>query len=141
MSKLRFTCLAFALAQSISATAATDIAITPTFDTAFRWSVQASAAAAQINPKIELRRGDTYVFDVTTSASHPFWINTQAGTGTAFAYTSPSLSANGVSAPSTITFTVPADAPDQLFYNCEFHGTMSGVLDIPLFKDGFEASP
>ena len=30
----------------------------------------------------------------------------------------------------TITFTVPTDAPNTLYYNCEFHGSMTGMITI-----------
>ena len=29
-----------------------------------------------------------------------------------------------------LTFAVPASAPPQLFYNCEFHSSMTGTLNI-----------
>ncbi|MGK0254743.1 MAG: hypothetical protein ACI9OE_002251 [Mariniflexile sp.] len=30
----------------------------------------------------------------------------------------------------TFTFMVPANAPNTLYYNCEFHGSMTGTLSI-----------
>ena len=29
-----------------------------------------------------------------------------------------------------ITFTVPADAPDTLFYNCQYHEAMTGIIYV-----------
>lgn len=118
---------------------ASDFVIAPTFDTPFRWSVQTGDNSPQINPKLELLRGRTYSIDVEASTTHPFWINTVNSTGSGSAYSGAGLSANGVTTSTTITFTVPNGAPDQLFYKCASHETMSGVIDIPLFKDGFEA--
>jgi Leucine-rich repeat (LRR) protein len=109
---------------------ASDFAISPTFDTAFRWSVQAGGNPAQINPSLQLHRGLSYSIDVNASAMHPFWINTVDTTGSGAAYAGTGLSANGVNSPATITFVVPSDAPNQLFYNCGNHSTMSGVIEI-----------
>jgi hypothetical protein len=36
-----------------------------------------------------------------------------------------------------LTFDVPQDAPDSLFYNCGVHTTMAGAIDVVIFKDGF----
>lgn len=79
------------------------------------------------NPDITLQRGQTYTFTIN-APGHPFYINTAQGTGTANAYDS-GVTNNGV-ASGNVTFTVPDDAPDQLFYNCEFHSSMTGVLTI-----------
>jgi hypothetical protein len=74
-----------------------------------------------------LTRGTTYVFAVT-SPGHPFDIKTSPVTGTADQFT------EGVTGEETtsgnLTFTVPADAPSTLYYQCEVHSTMSGVLQI-----------
>ena len=96
------------------------------------YSVTSSGSSAyvingQSNPLLELVRGETYVFDIDASG-HPFWIKDQAITGTSGAYN------NGVTNNGTdngkIEFTVPMDAPDQLVYICQFHGSMLGDFDI-----------
>jgi len=114
-----------------------DFAIAPTFDTALRWSVQATGGTPQINPTLHLARGSTYVFDVSASAVHPFFINTSDATGSSASYAGTGLSANGVTTQTAITFAVPADAPDQLFYNCGNHSSMAGRIDISIFRDSF----
>jgi hypothetical protein len=81
----------------------------------------------QSNPLLELVRGQTYVFDVDATG-HPFWIKDQAVTGTGGAYND-GVSNNGA-ANGKIEFTVPMDAPDQLVYICQFHGSMLGDIDI-----------
>ncbi len=81
----------------------------------------------QSNPLLELVRGQTYVFDVD-APGHPFWIKDQAVTGTGGAYND-GVSNNGASN-GKIEFTVPMDAPDQLVYICQFHGSMLGDFDI-----------
>jgi hypothetical protein len=79
------------------------------------------------NPNFTFKRGSTYIFDMNASG-HPFYINTARGTGTANAYNS-GVTGNGA-VDTAITFTVPADAPDTLYYNCEFHSSMSGIITI-----------
>ena len=79
------------------------------------------------DPNFTLKRGETYVFSVNTPG-HPFLIKSVQGTGTGDAFNE-GVSNNGAST-GEITFTVPQNAPDKLFYNCEFHGSMTGILVI-----------
>lgn len=79
------------------------------------------------NPDLTLVRGETYTFTVNASG-HPFYINETQGTGTANAYNN-GVTNNGVQS-GTVTFTVPNDAPSTLFYNCQFHGSMTGTITI-----------
>jgi plastocyanin len=79
------------------------------------------------NPSLTLQRGKTYTFTVNTPG-HPFYINSVQGTGTANAYND-GVTNNGASS-GTITFTVPSNAPNTLFYNCEFHSSMTGAITI-----------
>ncbi|MEM8763816.1 MAG: hypothetical protein AAGD88_08385 [Bacteroidota bacterium] len=80
-----------------------------------------------VNPDLTLTRGETYEFNVD-APGHPFIIKSIQGTGTGNAFNN-GVTDNGI-ADGTITFTVPNDAPDTLFYNCEFHGSMTGTLSI-----------
>jgi Cu/Zn superoxide dismutase len=79
------------------------------------------------NPDFTFRRGSTYTF-IVNAPSHPFLINSAQGTGTANTYNLGVTNNGAVSG--TITFTVPSDAPDTLFYNCEFHASMTGTITI-----------
>ncbi len=79
------------------------------------------------NPALTLKRGATYTFTIN-SPGHPFYIKDVKGTGKANAY-STGVTGNGATN-GTVTFTVPNDAPDTLYYNCEFHALMTGVLTI-----------
>jgi hypothetical protein len=81
----------------------------------------------QPDPGITLVRGTTYTFNVTASG-HPFFIKTVAGAGEANQFNT-GVTNNGVQV-GTLTFTVPASAPAQLFYQCSVHGAMSGVITI-----------
>lgn len=79
------------------------------------------------NPTLRLVRGFTYTFNLSVSG-HPFWIKTVQGTSSANAYTN-GISGNGAQT-GTLTFAVPTNAPGTLFYNCEFHGAMTGTIAI-----------
>jgi plastocyanin len=79
------------------------------------------------NPNFTLKRGNSYTFELNVSG-HPFYINTTPGTGTARAYNK-GVENNGAQS-GKITFTVPTDAPNTLYYNCEFHGSMYGTITI-----------
>lgn len=79
------------------------------------------------NPDLTLQRGNTYTFTIN-APGHPFFINLTQGTGTGNAYTNGVTNNGAVNG--VVTFTVPVDAPDTLFYNCQFHGTMTGTITI-----------
>jgi hypothetical protein len=80
------------------------------------------------NPTLTLARGNTYVFSLTTTGVFPFWIKTQPTQGVEDAYNS-GVSGNG-SAIGNITFVVPQDAPDSLFYACQDQFNMQGRINI-----------
>lgn len=92
----------------------------------------------QNNPTLTVVRGCSYTFNVN-APGHPFWIKTVQGTGAGNGVAS--VVNNGTQVGS-LTWTVPGDAPNTLFYNCQFHSPMTGtitVIDNPLlFVDGFE---
>ena len=79
------------------------------------------------NPTLYLKRGDIYKFSVNASG-HPFYIKTVAGAGTGNQYTS-GVSGNGTQV-GDITFKVPMDAPDTLYYQCSAHSAMVGTINI-----------
>ena len=85
------------------------------------------------DPTLTLVRGKTYEFDVTASG-HPFWIKTIQGAGSSNQYNE-GITNNGVSS-GKLTFTVSDDAPSTLYYNCQFHGSMTGVINIVDNNDG-----
>lgn len=84
----------------------------------------------QTNPTIYLIRGFTYYFNISASG-HPFWIKTSQVTGTTNVYSN-GITNNGTSN-GVLTFTVPFDAPSTLYYICQFHISMTGVLSISDF--------
>ena len=79
------------------------------------------------NPNLTLKRGETYTFTITSSG-HPFLIKNALTTGTGDQYND-GVSNNGTDS-GTITFDVPDSAPDTLYYICEFHASMQGVITI-----------
>ncbi len=80
-----------------------------------------------LNPNITLERGKTYTFDIR-APGHPFFIKSVQGIGTANTYDR-GVTDNGQTF-GAVTFTVPLDAPDTLYYNCEFHVSMTGEFNI-----------
>jgi hypothetical protein len=79
------------------------------------------------NPTLTLTRSLTYEF-IINALNHPFWIKTSATTGTGDIYNEGVIN-NGITN-GTITFTVPLDAPNTLFYICQFHSSMGGIINI-----------
>tara|TARA_B100000963_G_scaffold202727_1_gene176524 strand:+ start:22084 stop:26388 length:4305 start_codon:yes stop_codon:yes gene_type:complete len=81
------------------------------------------------NPSLTLKRGTTYTFDINATG-HPFRINKENTTGSdSNKEYSSGVTGNGT-ASGTITFVVPNDAPNTLYYNCQHHSSMAGVISI-----------
>ena len=78
------------------------------------------------NPTLTLQRGRTYKFNLNASG-HPFRIQSTTGT-------SGTLVTNGVenntAAVGTIYYTVPDNAPDTLYYQCQVHSAMNGTINV-----------
>jgi len=96
----------------------------------------------QNNPALTLVRGDTYEFNLqAVPAFHPFYIKTTNSTGSGNQFTQ-GVTNNGSTGSTTVTFVVPATAPDSLHYNCGNHSAMNGPITVMdsdvLFADGFE---
>jgi len=79
------------------------------------------------NPTLTLVRGQTYTFELDTTPNfHPFFIGTSVLSGVAPAGVSGD---NGApSGTGTITFAVPTNAPNCVYY-CTFHG-FSGNIEM-----------
>jgi len=73
------------------------------------------------NPSISMMRGNTYSL-VINAVGHPFWIQSVSG-----AYNT-GVTNNGIDS-GTITFSVPLDAPNTLYYVCQNH-SMQGTITI-----------
>jgi len=81
---------------------------------------------------ITLHRGRAYTFENKTP-EHRFWIKTAPSTGMNNIYTAEGLVNNGTDGKGLnrfITFNVPCDAPEKLYYHNDLHEDMGGVIYI-----------
>lgn len=91
------------------------------------------------NPPLTLLRGETYTFNVN-SPGHPFFIKTKQTIGIADQYND-GLTNNGTD-DGTIIFVVSDDTPNTLYYNCQYHTTMKGIINIiPTLSSNNSISP
>lgn len=83
------------------------------------------------NPSLTLLRGTTYTFSLSVPG-HPFRIQTTIGAyNSANQYTTGITYSNGAGAETgNLVFVVPANAPSTLYYICQYHFTMNGVINI-----------
>jgi len=88
------------------------------------------------NPTITLYRGQTYKFEVT-SQGEPFSIKTSRTLGSVDRYTENNYIDNFGVESGVITFTVPLDSPDTLYYVSERDPDLGGLIK---FADITEAS-
>jgi len=104
----------------------------------YKWSISIEGGAATGNPTLYVARGRSYTFAVTTSLIHPFWIDDAPGFGGVAPYSGTGLSANGADSDTTLTFDVPDNAPEALYYACGNHGEMHGTIKLVVFRNGFD---
>ena len=79
------------------------------------------------NPTLRLVRGNTYVFTLTLN-EYRFYIKTDPTLGTTNQYNN-GVTNNGA-VTGRITFTVPQDAPDTLYYTNDLIRNMQGVIEV-----------
>ena len=92
------------------------------------------------NPVLTLYRGNTYKFNVNAKG-HPFYIMTEPypdGSSGLF-YTEGVTNAGTQSG--VVTFEVPAEAPDKLYYQCGNHTAMYGLIQIKTIDSTTEIDP
>ncbi len=91
----------------------------------YRFTGPGNLNGTQNHPKLYLVRGQKYQFDLNVSG-HPFRIRiSDQGADYTGGVTTVGDTETGV-----ITFDVPMDAPDVLYYQCNQHPTMIGRIDI-----------
>jgi len=92
-----------------------------------------SGSAKGDNPNLgPFYRGGTYTVNINATG-HPFYFTTDNGTnfasGTYFGEYTTGVTGSRTDS-GTITFTVPANAPDTLYYQCGNHGVMRGEITV-----------
>ena len=87
--------------------------------------------SSQNDPTLYLMRGQTYKFTNNTGG-HPFRIqSTTATSGGGTAYNDGVTNQDATGATNqTLTFVVPMNAPDTLYYQCTAHPAMFGTINI-----------
>jgi hypothetical protein len=80
------------------------------------------------NPTLTLIRGNTYVFNLTQSFPWKFFIKTELSFGTTNIYSNGVFNNGGSGG--LITFTVPQDAPDTLFYCNDTEFNLRGQITV-----------
>ena len=109
----------FNIAQNNTAT----IEYRVTNNAASSWSID-----YEPNPTLTLTRGNTYSFNLTQTFPYKFYIKTAETFGTTNLYNTGVVN-NGGSA-GLVTFTVPQDAPDTLYYVNDTEFNLRGTLNI-----------
>jgi hypothetical protein len=97
----------------------------------FRVTNQSTSAYVidyQNNPTLTLIRGNTYVFNMILNRDLPLYIKTAPTLGTTNQYNT-GVTNNGISE-GLITFVVPQDAPDTLYYVNPTQPNMQGQINI-----------
>ena len=91
----------------------------------------------QVNPMINLKKNKTYIFDLrdTSTNSHPFYITTGnlGGQNAIDNKYDNGVITNGNhngTTTQTITFTVPDNSPNILYYHCGLHQNMGNTINI-----------
>jgi hypothetical protein len=100
----------------------------------------AYVVAGVSNPTFNLVKGNTYTF-VINASGHPFWIQTVSGgysSGDVYSTGTTNLGTDN----GTITWVIPTDAPDTLYYACQFHSSMQGTINLidPLKISGVDSN-
>jgi hypothetical protein len=80
------------------------------------------------NPALTLVRGNTYVFTMNLDGVYPFYIKTAPTTGLSNVYNS-GVTNNGAVV-GQVTFVVPQDAPDTLYYASATQSNMQGTINV-----------
>jgi hypothetical protein len=113
----------------------------------YTWSISIDNASATGNPTLTMLTGQTYSFNVNPLPIHSFWIDQADGIFGGAPGTNPypvgtgELSDNDVTTVETVTMTLPANAPDVLYYACGNHPEMKGMITVVhdlVFRNSFE---
>ena len=83
----------------------------------------------QNDPTLYLMRGQTYKF-VNNTGGHPFRIQSTGATSGGGTQYNSGVTNNDAGNGVTLTFVVPMNAPDTLYYQCTAHPAMFGTINI-----------
>jgi plastocyanin len=112
----------------------TDAAFTVTATSGILFSVSNSGSGAYVingssNPTLTVIRGMRYILSVNASG-HPFWIQTVSGAYSGGnIYSNSSIVNNGEDV-GNIIWEVAFDTPTTLYYACQYHSSMQGVINV-----------
>jgi plastocyanin len=81
-----------------------------------------------LDPTINCNAQDILVFNVNASG-HPFYIKTNASTGTGNQVTTGTITGNGA-AVGTVTWDTTGVTPGTYYYICQYHGGMVGQIVV-----------
>jgi len=81
------------------------------------------------DPTLYLVRGQTYKF-ANNTGGHPFRIQSTTASGGGGTAYNDGVTNQDAAGGSTLTFLVPMDAPDTLYYQCTAHSSMFGTINI-----------
>jgi hypothetical protein len=109
-------------------TGATGITVAKNFSVVNSGAGSYTIDSATANPTITVVRGYTYYFTVNASG-HPFWLQTTVGAYNALDTYSTGVTNGGVQT-GILQFTVPAGAPSTLYYICQNHSVMNGMITV-----------
>jgi len=84
---------------------------------------------SQTDPTLYLIRGQTYKF-VNNTGGHPFRIQSTGATSGGGTQYNSGVTNNDAGNGVTLTFVVPMDAPDTLYYQCVAHLAMFGTIKV-----------
>jgi hypothetical protein len=127
--------------SSVGSTAVTEINVSHAIANAYTFSNHNNSQ----NPTLTLYRGNTYKFNVD-SHGHPLYIMTQPFSsgvdvdGSTSILYNDGVSGNGTEV-GTLTFTVPTDAPNVLYYQCSSHSVMQGTIKIQTITEKTNINP
>ena len=89
-----------------------------------------SAYTAKTNPILTIKKGDTINFEMN-AAGHPMWIQISQATGQPSGGNIPAgISNNGTASGGTITWDTTTVTAGTYYYNCEYHGSMTGTIFV-----------
>ena len=87
-----------------------------------------AGTTADNNPTLYLRKGETYIFDMSSSG-HPFFIQTSSGAYNAGNVYTDTITNSGAQS-GIISWTIQMDTPATLYYVCQYHAAMTGTINI-----------